>query len=209
MLALARLALLRRRNRGPRGPSLENSGGAICAESSTISTATVFFNRGDTTVIRIAIAILFLLPALALGQTKEKEDEDKVSNDNPARPLQMPPASTEVKESLDDFERFQRRGAWERALKALYTVPEDQVLRFIDGDNGFIVPVGRKRRGLLTALSPNGQAAYRLFYDALAQKLFDEAEGPNESQEPRTHLLGLLHHVDRRQRRRSVGRSLL
>ncbi len=131
-------------------------------------------------MIRMAIAILFLLPALALGQTKEKEDEDKVSNDNPARPLQMPPASTEVKDAIDDFARFQRRGAWERALKALYTVPEDQVLRFIDGDNGFIIPVGRKRRGLLTALSPNGQAAYRLFYDSEAQKLFDEAEGPKE-----------------------------
>jgi len=132
----------------------------------------------------MAIAILFLLvPALALGQTTDKgkeKEEDKVSNDNPARPLQMPPASTEVKEAIEDFERFQRRGSWERALKALYTVPEDQVLRFIDGDNGFIVPVGRKRRGLLTALSPNGQAAYRLFYDAEAQKLFDEAEGPKE-----------------------------
>ncbi len=131
-------------------------------------------------MIRMAIAILFLLPALALGQTKEKEDEDKVSNDNPARPLQMPPASTEVKEAIDDFERFERRGAWERALKALYTIPEDQAVRFVDGDNGFIVPVGRKRRAVLAALSPNGQAAYRLFYDAEAKKLLDEAEGPNE-----------------------------
>jgi outer membrane protein assembly factor BamB len=132
-------------------------------------------------VIRTAIAILLLLPALAVGQTKDKEkDEDKVSNDNPARPLQMPPASTEVKEAFDDFDRFQRRSAWERALKALYTVPEDQVLRFIDGDNGFIVPVARKRRLMLSALSPNGQAAYRLFFDSEAQKLYDEAEGPNE-----------------------------
>jgi len=130
-------------------------------------------------VIRIAIAILLLVPALALGQTKEKE-EDKVSNDNPARPLQMPPASTEVKEAIEDFERFQKRSAWERALKALYTIPEDQVERFIDGDQGFIVPIARKRRMLLTALSPNGQAAYRLFYDTEAQKLFDDAEGPNE-----------------------------
>jgi outer membrane protein assembly factor BamB len=129
----------------------------------------------------MAIAILLLLPALAVGQTKDKEkDEDKISNDNPARPLQMPPASTEVKEAFDDFDRFQRRGAWERALKALYTVPEDQVQRFIDGDNGFIVPVARKRRVVLSALSPDGQAAYRLFFDAEAQKLFDEAVGSNE-----------------------------
>ncbi len=58
----------------------------------------------------------------------------------------MPPASTEVKEAIDDFERFSRRNAWERALKALYTIPEDQAARFVDGDNGFIIPVARKRR---------------------------------------------------------------
>jgi outer membrane protein assembly factor BamB len=130
-------------------------------------------------VIRWAIVTLLLLPALALGQTKQ-EDEDKVSNDNPARPLQMPPASTEVKEAIDDFERFQRRGAWERALKALYTIPEEQIHRLVDGENGFIIPVARKRRSVLTALPPQGQAAYRLFYDAEARKLFEEADGATE-----------------------------
>jgi outer membrane protein assembly factor BamB/TolA-binding protein len=125
------------------------------------------------------MAILLLAPAVAFGQGKP-EDEDKITNDNPARPLQMPPASTEVKEAIDDFDRFSRRGAWERALKALYTIPEDQALRFVDGENGFIIPVERKRRLLLTGLSPAGQAAYRLFYDAEAQKLFDQAEGALE-----------------------------
>jgi outer membrane protein assembly factor BamB len=129
--------------------------------------------------MRLAILILVFLPALACGQTKP-EEEDKVSNDNPARPLQMPPASTEVKEAIEDFERFGRRGAWERALKALYTIPDDQAFRFVDGENGFIVPVERKRRFLLTALSPAGQAAYRLFYDAEARKKAEEAEGASE-----------------------------
>jgi outer membrane protein assembly factor BamB len=132
-------------------------------------------------VMRVAIAILLLLPALALGQTAGKEDEaDKVSNDNPARPLQMPPASTEVREAIDDFDRFRRRNAWERALKALYTIPEDQAQRLIDAESGFIITVARKRRLALTALPTDGQAAYRLFYDADARKLFEEAEGPSE-----------------------------
>jgi outer membrane protein assembly factor BamB len=131
------------------------------------------------TVIRLAMVIFLLFPPAALGQTKEK-DEDKVSNDQPDRPLQMPPASTEVKEALDDFERFQRRNAWERALKSLYTIPEAQTHRFIDGEKGFIIPVARKRHAVLAALSPPGQAAYRLFYDAEARKLFEEASGPSE-----------------------------
>ncbi len=133
-------------------------------------------------LLRLAMVTLLLLPALAFGQTKDaaKEKEDKVSNDDPARPLQMPPASTEVKEAIDDFDRFQRRGAWERALKSLYTIPEAQTLRFIDGENGFIIPIERKRRMILSALPPNGQAAARLFYDAEAKKLLDEADGPSE-----------------------------
>ena len=107
--------------------------------------------------MRLALVTLLFLPALAYGQTQpDEQDPDKVSNDNPARPLQMPPASTEVKEAIDDFERFSRREAWERALKALYTIPENQALRFVDGENGFIIPVSRKRRLLLTALPPDG-----------------------------------------------------
>jgi outer membrane protein assembly factor BamB len=127
----------------------------------------------------VVMATLLLLPAVACGQD-EKADDGKVSNDQPGRPLQMSPASTEVKEALDDFERFQRRRAWERALKALYTIPDEQAARFIDGENGFIVPVARKRRAVLAALSPEAKAAYRLFYDAEAKKLLDEAEGAAE-----------------------------
>ena len=66
--------------------------------------------------MRLALIVIVLFPALALAQDKDK-DADKVSNDQPDRPLQMPPASTEVKEAIDDFDRFGRRGAWERALK--------------------------------------------------------------------------------------------
>ena len=131
--------------------------------------------------MRPAIVMLMLsLPMTATAYGQAKDDKDKVSNDDPARPLQMPPASTETKEALEDFERFQRRGAWERALKSLYTIPDDQTLRFVDGENGFIIPIARKRRSILAALPPAGQAACRLFYDAEAKKLLDEAEGAAE-----------------------------
>lgn len=135
--------------------------------------------RSHATVIRMAILALLLFPALALAQAKEDEPE-KVSNDQPSRPLQMPPASSEAKEAFDDFERFARRGAWERATKALYAIPDAQANRFVDGPDGFIIPVSRKRRTVLAALAPEGQAAYRLFYDDQAKKLLDQAEGPTE-----------------------------
>jgi outer membrane protein assembly factor BamB/TolA-binding protein len=135
--------------------------------------------RSLAIVLRVAFLALLLTPALARAQAVEGQPE-KLSNDQPSRPIQMPAASSEAREAFDDFERFSRRGAWERATKALYAIPEAQATRFVDGPDGFIIPVARKRRAVLSGLSPEGQAAYRLFYDAEAQKLLDKAEGTAE-----------------------------
>ncbi|MGC8639898.1 MAG: PQQ-binding-like beta-propeller repeat protein [Isosphaeraceae bacterium] len=125
--------------------------------------------------------VIILIFTLLCGSVRADEtDAAKMSNDRPDRPLQMPPASSETKEAFDDFQRFARRGAWERATKALYSIPETQAARFVDGPDGFIVSVARKRRAVLAGLSPEGQAAYRLFYDADAKKLLDQADGPTE-----------------------------
>ncbi len=84
-------------------------------------------------VIRMAVLGLCLLPGATFAQAIQ-DDPSKVSNDDPGRPLQLPPASSEVREALDDFDRFSRRGAWERALKALYAIPADQAGRFVDAE---------------------------------------------------------------------------
>ena len=124
--------------------------------------------------------LAMIVSLIASSAGADDSEADKMSNDRPDRPLQMPPASSETKEAFDDFERFARRGAWERATKALYTIPEAQAARFVDGQNGFIVSVAHKRCAVLAGLSPEGQAAYRLFYDSDAKKLLDQAEGATE-----------------------------
>src|SRR5579872_4371266 len=131
--------------------------------------------------VHLGLVMVAIVPALVLAAAKDDaNDPDKVTNDRPDRPLQMPPASSEVKEAFDDFERFRRRNAWERALKAIYTIPETQAAKFVDGENGYIIPVARKRRAVLANLPPEGLATYRLFYDDPAKKLLDQAEGPSE-----------------------------
>src|SRR4029077_7237010 len=77
-------------------------------------------------------------------------------------------------------ERFRRRSAWERALKSLYTIPEEQAGGFVDGENGLTLPAPRKRGEVLPQPPPEGLATYRLFYDDPAKKLLEEAEGPTE-----------------------------
>ena len=130
-------------------------------------------------MIRPAILVLSLGLIVAPARADDEERE-KLSNDRPDRPLQMPPASSEAKEAFVDFERFSRRGAWERATRALDSIPEAQASRFVDGQDGFMITVARKRRSSLAGLSAEGQAAYRLFRDDEAKKLLDQAEGPAE-----------------------------
>ena len=160
-------------------------------------------------VMRLAIVMLLLLPALAFGQSQARKKTDKVSNDNPARPLQMPPASTEVKEAIDDFERFQRHGAWERASRRSTPSPRTRSFGSSTAKTASSFPSSGNAARLLTGLPPQGQAAYRLFYDAEAQEAARRGRGRQRAEEPRAHLLGLFHHVGRRQRRRPAGRSLL
>lgn len=104
------------------------------------------------------------------------------SNEEPGRPIQLPPASTEVKEAFEDFERFARRSAWERAFKAIDGIPDDQNARFVDRDDGFITRVSERRRGVLAGLPPEGREAYRLFADAEARQLLDRAAGEAEQE---------------------------
>ena len=134
---------------------------------------------GRAESMRIALLTL-VLTALAGSALAQDEPPERVSNDRPDRPIQMPAASSETKEAFDDFARFARRAVWERATKALYAIPEAQAARFVDGENGFIISVARKRREVLAGLSPEGQAAYRLFYDSEAKKILDGAEGAAE-----------------------------
>lgn len=165
MLAPARLQLWH-------FPPCAESGAGIRTEKSLL--------EGRALVMRIAFVALLLISAPAMARAQQEDEPQKVSNDRPDRPLIMPAASSETREAFDDFARFARRGAWERATKALYAIPEAQATRFVDGENGFIVSVARKRRTVLAGLTPEGQAAYRLFYDSDAKKLLDGAEGPTE-----------------------------
>ena len=115
------------------------------------------------------VAVFIVVQALA-GMVFQKSDRTKrvnrrltmleagmdpreVYNALVRRPTSPIPGFTMLTAPFEDFDRFQRRGAWERALKSLYTIPEDQTRRFIDGENGFIIPIERKRRSILSALA--------------------------------------------------------
>ena len=158
--------------------------------------------------MRYVIALVLLSPALAFGQSG-KDEEDKVSNDNPGRPLQMPPASSEVKEAFDDFERFARRGAWERARRRSTRSPRRRPPGSSTARTGFIIPVGPEAAGgarRAPARGPGGVSAVLRRRGEEAARRGRRAGGAGE---PRAGLLGLFPHLGRRQRGRSPGRPVL
>ena len=133
-------------------------------------------------MVRRSFVTLLLWTTLALARPRPRRGRrSKVSNDNPARPLQMPPASTEVKEAFDDFERFQPPGGVGAGLEGALHDP-----RGAGAAGSSTARTASSSRsagsagGCSAALPPEGQAAYRLFYDAEAKKLLDEADGPAE-----------------------------
>ena len=137
-------------SRWARRPSCRRSPAESAAVRSTTS------RRGRMTVMRLAIVMLLLVPALAFGQAKD----DKTTTRSPTtiraarcrcrRPRPRPRRRSRTSSGSS----ARRRGSGR--FKSLYTIPEDQALRFVDGEKGFIIPVERKRR-----LDPRGAAAGR------------------------------------------------
>ena len=158
-------------------------------------------------VMRLALVMMFFLPALAFGQAKP-DDEDKVSNDNPGRPLQMPPASTEVKEAIDDFERFSRRKALGASAQGALHDPRGPGAAVRRRRERLHHPGRAETTAALVRAAAGRPGGLSLVLRRRGPKLLDEAERPGGAEKPRAHLLGLFHHGRRRQRGRSAGRSL-
>jgi outer membrane protein assembly factor BamB len=85
-------------------------------------------------------------------------------------------ANQGVLDSLTEFERYRDKGAWEKAFAALGQAAEAEPGTLVPAADGFLLPIGQRLRQELISLPPAGLEAYRLFNDAAARKLFDQAQ---------------------------------
>jgi len=92
----------------------------------------------------------------------------------------FPTQTNEVRESLDDFQTYVGRGAWEKAFQSLDAARKAPADKLVAGSDRFAMPIESRLRQMLVAMPPAGREAYRLFYDAAAKKLLDEATGDKE-----------------------------
>ncbi len=91
------------------------------------------------------------------------------------RPFLLPAQTGEVSEALEDFARYSKRADWNRAFKSLQKVLDANPAGLVAGSDGFLLSMRARLMQLLAELPADGREAYRLFYDAEAKKLFEEA----------------------------------
>lgn len=79
-------------------------------------------------------------------------------------------------EQFEDFERFRDKKAWDRAFKALDTFSATgDPSAMAPTKEGFWIPTRQKFLRSLLSLPPEGKEAYRLFNDAKANQLWEQA----------------------------------
>ena len=107
------------------------------------------------------------------------EEEEGAANQGQV-PFLLPAQPTEVGEAMEDFRRFAGRKQWEKAFKHLEKVFNATSNGLVLTADGIMLPSRMIAREALLELPPAGQDAYRLFFDAEAKKLLEQALGPEE-----------------------------
>ena len=134
-------------------------------------------------------ALLGLLATLAGAMSARRSsaqvvvDASAVAEQNandPKRPFSLPAQKNEVAESLADFHRYAEKTTWERAFKALEKVQAADPNALTPSSDGLYMPTRLVIRQALAGLPPAGKQAYRLFHDADAKALYDQAQGKDE-----------------------------
>jgi len=104
-------------------------------------------------------------------------DDDQT---NQQLPFLLPVQPTEIGEAMEDFRRFAGRKQWEKAFKHLEKVFNATSTGLVLTADGIMLPSRMIAREALLELPTAGQDAYRLFFDAEAKKLLEQAQGPEE-----------------------------
>lgn len=100
--------------------------------------------------------------------------------EKPTASFTLPTQTNDVKDAVTEFRRFVENEAWEKAFQSLTTITAKAANGFTERPDGVLVPGRLLVRSLLASMPPAGKSAYRVFYDADAQALWQKATGAAE-----------------------------
>lgn len=100
-----------------------------------------------------------------------------------ARPGE-PTFQVQIDESLQlafaDFERHVERQSWEKAFQSIMELPAEKQTGMLPGDDDSLITARQRIWQALVDLPPEGREAFRIFYDARADKLYSELTDPSD-----------------------------
>jgi outer membrane protein assembly factor BamB len=127
-----------------------------------------------------ALATCVVARAQVAGVVFTNNSASTVKGDKPVASFTLPAQTNDVKDAIDEFQRFVQHEAWEKAFKSLETITSKASTGFVERGDGVLVPSRLLVRSLLAGMPPGGKSAYRVFYDAQATALWDKATGAAE-----------------------------
>lgn len=141
--------------------------------------------------LRLTLLVVLLTGVVAWASTGQSAHAQVMiagnevgEEENPGQqgqlPFLLPAQPTEVGEAMEDFRRFAGRKQWEKAFKQLEKVFGATSNGLVLTADGIMLPSRLIAREALLELPPAGRDAYRLFFDAEAKKLLEQAQGPEE-----------------------------
>lgn len=138
---------------------------------------------GTTLLFALCILLACRAPARAqimiaapvAAQSNDKDEEEKKK-----RPFSLPAQKSEVTEALAEFRRLSEKSTWERAFKELEKVQQADPNALTPAEDGLYMPTRLVIRQALAELPAAGKQAYRLFHDAEAKVLLEQAQGKDE-----------------------------
>lgn len=142
--------------------------------------AGVFCRRGVCLAAALAAAAI---GPIARGQQIAVEVHTAGVQDpnNPSQPFSLAVVHNDVLEPIQNYERYRERSQWEKAFKELEKLAAAKTTGLVPDKDGIMVPRPVLLQRLLAELSDEGKKAYRVFHDAEAKKLLEEAKGKDEA----------------------------
>jgi outer membrane protein assembly factor BamB/tetratricopeptide (TPR) repeat protein len=121
--------------------------------------------------------------AVALAQADVTDEDRRDGEPESKPPFVVPAAKIDALEALEDFRKAVRKSKWDIAFKQLETLSGDAATGLVPRKAGLWMPLRSALANDLAQLPPAGQHAYRLFHDAEAKTLWDQAQKENGAAE--------------------------
>ena len=153
---------------------------AVFAKRATVFEVIVGHSRRGVAIIAFVACHVGYVERTNAQATAAFSSSTDEGNDKSKFPFVLPTQAQEILESMEDFQRYAKREKWDQSFSALKEIAKAGSDKMLPHTDGVMLPPGRMVRRILAGLSSSGKTAYRLFYDAEAQRLLNEAKDDNE-----------------------------